>query len=147
MIYTVNTRRALQVAQQAHYGQVDKAGFPYILHPILLAEKQTDEMTTIVALLHDVCEDSDITFGDLYEYGIPDEAVEAVRVLTHKKGEPYADYIDRVKKNPTARTVKLADLEMNMDPARLDLCGSEAKIRLRQKMEVYKLAYEKLTQN
>lgn len=147
MIYTINTRRALQVAQQAHHDQTDKAGFPYILHPILVAEKQTDEVTTIAALLHDVCEDSDITVSDLYEFGIPAEAVEAVKALTHKKGEPYADYIQRVKKNPIARAVKLADLEMNMDPARLDLCSTEARIRLRQKMEVYKLAYDKLKED
>ena len=144
MIYTKYTKRALEVAMQAHKKQTDPAGFPYILHPILVAEKQMEEMATVAALLHDVIEDSDFEFRDLYEFGFPEEAVEAVKALTHKKGEPYTQYIERVKRNPIATAVKLADLEQNMDPARLDMCSGERWTRLEKKQEVYRRAMERL---
>lgn len=144
MIYTKYTKRALEVAMQAHKNQTDPAGFPYILHPILVAEKQMEEMATVAALLHDVIEDSDFEFRDLYEFGFPEEAVEAVKALTHKKGEPYTQYIERVKRNPIATAVKLADLEQNMDPARLDMCSEDRQERLEKKQEVYRRAMERL---
>lgn len=144
MIYTKYTKRALEVAMQAHKNQTDPAGFPYILHPILVAEKQMEEMATVAALLHDVIEDSDFEFRDLYEFGFPEEAVEAVKALTHKKGEPYTQYIERVKRNPIATAVKLADLEQNMDPARLDMCSEDRQERLEKKQEVYQQAMERL---
>lgn len=144
MIYTKYTKRALEIAMQAHKNQTDPAGFPYILHPILVAEKQMEEMATVAALLHDVIEDSDFEFRDLYEFGFPEEAVEAVKALTHKKGEPYTQYIERVKRNPIATAVKLADLEQNMDPARLDMCSEDRRERLEKKQEVYQQAMERL---
>ena len=144
MIYTKLTKRALEVAMQAHKGQADPAGFPYILHPILVAEKQTEEMAAVAALLHDVVEDSDFEIRDLYEFGFPEEAVEAVSALTHKKGEPYDHYIERVKHNPIATAVKLADLEQNMAPARLAMCSEERRARLEKKQDVYRRAMERL---
>ena len=144
MIYTKLTKRALEVAMQAHKSQTDPAGFPYILHPILVAEKQTEEMAAVAALLHDVVEDSDFDVRDLYEFGFPEEAVEAVKALTHKNGEPYDHYIERVKRNPIATAVKLAYLEQNMDPARLAMCSEERRTRLEKKQEVYQQAMERL---
>ena len=93
MIYTPATRLALQIAEEAHRGQTDSAGFPYILHPILVAEQQKIEAAVVAALLHDVCEDCGITLKELLDRGVPKEAVEAVRLLTHRKGVPYLDYI------------------------------------------------------
>ena len=145
MIYTMLTRRAMQIAMEAHQYQTDPAGFPYILHPIIVANAQKDEKAVAAALLHDVCEDSEISIQDLYEFGMPEDVVMAVDALTHRKNEPYADYIQRVSKNKLARAVKLADLKANMDLSRLALCDTKARIRLRQKMKVYKLAYEKLS--
>ena len=144
MIYTKLTKRALEVAMQAHKGQTDPAGFPYILHPILVAEKQTKEMAAVAALLHDVVEDSDFDVRDLYEFGFPEEAVEAVKSLTHKKGEPYDQYIERVMRNPIATAVKLADLEQNMDPARLAMCSEDRRAWLEKKQEVYRRAMGRL---
>ena len=144
MIYTPYTKRALEVALQAHKGQTDPAGFPYILHPILVAEKQTEEMATVAALLHDVVEDSDFDIRDLYEFGFPEEAVEAVKTLTHKKGEPYDHYIERVKQNQIATAVKLADLEQNMGQDRLAMCAEEKRARLEKKQKVYRRAMERL---
>ena len=89
MIYTPATRLALQIAEEAHRGQTDSAGFPYILHPILVAEQQKIEAAVVAALLHDVCEDCGITLKELLDRGVPKEAVEAVRLLTHRKGVPY----------------------------------------------------------
>lgn len=86
MIYTPATRLALQIAEEAHRGQTDSAGFPYILHPILVAEQQKIEAAVVAALLHDVCEDCGITLKELLDRGVPKEAVEAVRLLTHRKG-------------------------------------------------------------
>lgn len=129
---------------QAHKGQTDPAGFPYILHPILVAEKQTEEMATVAALLHDVVEDSDFDIRDLYEFGFPEEAVEAVKALTHKKSEPYDHYIERVKQNQIATAVKLADLEQNMDQDRLAMCAEEKRARLEKKQKVYRRAMERL---
>lgn len=144
MIYTPYTKRALEVALQAHKGQTDPAGFPYILHPILVAEKQTEEMATVAALLHDVVEDSDFDIRDLYEFGFPEEAVEAVKALTHKKSEPYDHYIEQVKQNQIATAVKLADLEQNMDQDRLAMCAEEKRARLEKKQKVYRRAMERL---
>ena len=79
MIYTPATRLALQIAEEAHRGQTDSAGFPYILHPILVAEQQKIEAAVVAALLHDVCEDCGITLKELLDRGVPKEAVEALK--------------------------------------------------------------------
>ena len=133
MIYTPATRLALQIAEEAHRGQTDSAGFPYILHPILVAEQQKIEAAVVAALLHDVCEDCGITLKELLDRGVPKEAVEAVRLLTHRKGVPYLDYIRAMRSNKIAVAVKLADLDMNLEPARLEMCPKERKERLKKK--------------
>ena len=85
MIYTKRTRRAMQIAYEAHQNQCDKSGVPYIFHPIHLAEQMPDEVTTCVALLHDVVEDSNYTFEDLAAEGFGDEILSALKLLTHEK--------------------------------------------------------------
>ena len=140
MIYTPLTKKAITLAYQAHLGQVDKGGSPYILHPFYLATQMTDEITCCVALLHDVVEDTAITFAALKEQGFPKEVVKALRLLTHHKQEPYEDYIQKIAGNPIAKKVKLADLHHNSILTRLEKVDEKA---LAQK-EKYKKAIEYL---
>ena len=111
--------KAYQIMNQAHHGQVDKAGKSYKYHPIHVALQMRDKKSFIAALLHDVIEDSSISADDLIQIGISEEIVEAVVVLNHKRYEPYMDYIERVSKSEIARKVKLADLAHNSDLSRL----------------------------
>lgn len=117
MIYTELTNRAMQIAYEAHAGQVDKCGTPYVFHPYHLAEQMDDEVTTCVALLHDVVEDTEVTVGDL-SAEFPPEVTEPLRLLTHDPAVPYLDYISKPAENPVALVVKLADLTHNMDETR-----------------------------
>ena len=115
MIYTDLTKAAMKLYYKAHHGQVDKSGIPYVFHPIHLAEQMQDELTTVTALLHDVVEDTDYTFEDLQEMGYPTQVLEALKLLTHDPVVSYMEYVERIKSNPIARTVKLADLKHNSD--------------------------------
>lgn len=112
-------QQALAIAKDAHKGQVDKAGMDYIQHPLFVASLVEGELAKTVALLHDVVEDSDWTLGDLRKEGLPEEVVQAVGIITKKRNENYEEYILRVKQNPLARQVKLADLYHNSDLSRL----------------------------
>ena len=118
MIYTDNTRKAMKIAYKVHDGQVDKAGLPYIFHPIHLAEQMDTEEECIVALLHDVVEDTDVTFEDL-EKEFSQTVIDALKLLTHDKSVDYMEYEKKIKNNPIARNVKLADLKHNSDMTRL----------------------------
>ena len=120
MIYTDLTKKALKLCFEAHKEQTDKNGMPYVFHPFHLAEQMKDENTTIVALLHDVVEDSSLTFDDLYKIGFPEETLTAIQLMTHDKAVPYMDYVSIIKENPIARIVKLADLIHNSDLSRLN---------------------------
>ena len=119
MIYTDQTRKAMQIAYRAHHGQTDKSGVPYLYHPIHLAEQMNDEVTVTAALLHDVLEDSPMTAEELRAAGISQQAVDAVVLLTRPAEIPYLDYVERIRSNPIARAVKCADLRHNCDPSRL----------------------------
>ncbi len=129
MIYTDLTKKAMKIAFEAHKEQKDKSGLPYIYHPIHLAEQMEDEVTTCVALLHDVVEDTEITFEDLIKEGFTDEIISALKLMTHDDSVPYMDYVAMLKYNPIARTVKLADLRHNSDPTRLDVIDEKAQKR------------------
>ena len=120
MLYTKTTRLAMSICYEAHAGQLDKAGVPYVFHPIHLAEQMHDEHSTCVALLHDVMEDTDMTPDDLVSAGIPKAYVETLLLLTHEPGTPYLGYIQRLEPDPVARRVKAADIRHNMDLTRLD---------------------------
>ncbi|MGN0162973.1 MAG: HD domain-containing protein, partial [Candidatus Ornithomonoglobus sp.] len=130
------TRKAMLIAFNAHNGQLDKAGVPYIYHPIHVAESMPDELTTCVALLHDVLEDSEITIHDLIKEGFSEDVIDALSVLTHNKSVSYMDYIKEINKNPIARKVKLADLAHNSDLTRLDIVTDKD----RNRSEKYKKA-------
>ncbi len=118
MIYTPLTNKAMRIAYKAHEGQYDTNGIPYIFHPYHVAEQMKDEVTTCVALLHDVVEDTSVTMRDL-EQEFPKEVTEAVRLMTHDESESYEDYVKKLKSNEIAKAVKLGDLAHNMDETRL----------------------------
>ena len=126
MLYTDLTKKALKISFDAHKNQVDKSGMPYVYHPFHLAEQMNDELSTCVALLHDVVEDTDITLDDLKSKGFPDAAIEALSLMTHNDDVPYLDYVRAMKDNPIARKVKLADLAHNSDLTRLDKVDDKA---------------------
>jgi len=136
MIYTPLTKQALKLCFDAHKDQVDKSGMPYVFHPFHLAEQMTDELTTVVALLHDVVEDTEMTLDDLREMGFPSAAVDAIGLMTHDASVPYLDYVRVIAENPIARAVKLADLRHNSDLSRLDAVDDRA----RQRVEKYAVA-------
>jgi len=119
MIYTEMTNKAVKLAYEAHQGQFDKSGLPYVFHPFHLAEQMDTEETVTVALLHDVVEDTDYTLEDLRNMGFPDTVMDALTLLTHDPSVPYMEYVERLKTNPIARAVKLADLTHNSDLSRL----------------------------
>lgn len=129
MIYTALTKKAMKLAYAAHHGQTDKTGVPYIFHPMHLAEQMEDEYSTCAALLHDVVEDTELTFSDLEAEGFPAEVIEALKLLTHDPAVPYLDYVKAVRPNPIARAVKLADLCHNSDLTRLDTVDERALLR------------------
>ena len=128
MIYTDLTIKAMNLAYDAHHGQFDKGGVPYIFHPIHLAEEMDDEISTCVALLHDTVEDTEVTLEELAAQ-FPREIVEAVDLLTHREGVEYFDYVRAIKANPVAVKVKLADLAHNGDPKRICNQGNAEKRR------------------
>ena len=117
MIYTLLVYKAMHIAYNAHHGQLDKSGAPYIFHPIHLAEQMDDEASCCAALLHDVVEDTSVTLDDLRK-DFPEEIVEAVRLLTHEESVPMEEYLIAIRENPIALKVKLADNAHNADQTR-----------------------------
>lgn len=120
------TQEAMKLCFEAHRKQKDKSGIPYVFHPIHLAEQMETEETIIVALLHDVVEDSDYTIEDLRKKGFSDAVLEAISLMTHADGVNYMDYVRPIKNNPIARVVKLADLRHNSDLTRLEVVDEKA---------------------
>lgn len=110
---------AIQLATKAHQGQVDKAGEVYILHPLRVMFAVEGETARIVAVLHDVVEDSAYSFDDLRVMGYSEDILTALDCLTRRDDETYEQFVDRAKQNTMARQVKLADIEDNMDVRRL----------------------------
>ena len=137
MIYTPLTNRAMRLAYEAHAGQVDKSGVPYVFHPYHLAEQMEDEISVCVALLHDVLEDTAVTVEEL-KREFPPSVSEAVLLLTYDREMDYFDYIRCLAANPVARKVKLADLSHNSNQTRLAGCpqvSEEQKERWRIKYQ------------
>ena len=130
-----SAKAAEEIAREKHKDQTDKNGAPYILHPLRVAARLEAPSEKIVALLHDVLEDTDMTVEELKECGATGEQIAALQLLTHKKQEPYRTYLARIKQNPLALAVKLADLADNSDPERLARLPIEQAERLRLKYE------------
>ena len=142
MCFTELTKKALVISFNAHKEQIDKSGMPYVYHPYRIAEQMEDEYTTCVALLHDVIEDTDITIDVLRNEDFPQEVLDAVALMTHDDDTPYFDYIKRIKTNPIATAVKLADLQDNSNYERLD----KVDIKDLQRLEKYREAKRMLSE-
>lgn len=125
--------RAWEIASKAHQGQTDKGGHPYIGHPVAVADMVLTPEEKVVALLHDVVEDTSVTLQDLKQE-FPAEVVEAVDLLTKKKGPDFSleNYLKDIRENEIARQVKLADLKHNMDLSRIANPTQRDLLRLEQ---------------
>ena len=121
MIYTDLTKKAMKLCFEKHKEQKDKTGLPYVFHPFYLATQMDDEYSTVCALLHDVVEDSDVSFDDLINDEYPIEIIDALKLLTHNSDDDYFDYVRKVCTNKLALKVKIADLKHNSDLSRLDV--------------------------
>ena len=140
MVYTPLTRKAMHIAYRAHHGQLDKAGVPYIFHPIHLAEQMEDETSCCAALLHDVVEDTDVTMAEL-ETQFPPEVIDVLRLLTHADGIDYFDYVRAIRADPIAVKIKLADLAHNSDRTRC--AGADIPA---EKLAAWQVKYQKARQ-
>ena len=125
---------AYAIALVAHKGQVDKAGVDYINHPLTVSINCKNEKEKIVALLHDVLEDTKVTKEDLLLF-FCDEIVDAICLLTHNENDTYVDYLTKIKDNPLARAVKIQDLKHNMDLSRLANPTKKDYERIKNKYE------------
>ena len=142
MLYTPKTKMALKLCFAAHKDQQDKSGMPYVFHPFHLAEQMQTEETTIVALLHDVVEDTDYTLEDLAAMGFDPVVIEALTLLTHDENVHYMEYVRTIKDNPVAKAVKLADLQHNSDLSRLDSVDEKALARREKYLKALALLNE-----
>ncbi len=122
---------AIRIAVLQHGQTMDKSDCePYILHPLRLMLKQQSDHARMVAVLHDVVEDTNMTLEQVDAEGFAPEVIEALRLLTHNDGIPYEDYIERIAVHSIARSVKLVDLEDNMDVRRLKELAPRAHARI-----------------
>lgn len=133
--------RAVAIAAVAHQAQVDKSGAAYILHPLRMMMKARTEDERIVAMLHDVVEDTEWTFEALRGEGFPDYIIEALDGVTNREGESYEEFVERAAKNPISAAVKLLDLEDNMTITRLSHVTEKDLARLAK----YHAAHKRLT--
>ncbi len=129
---------AIALAVKAHKGQVDKAGQIYILHPLRVMFAVDGEVARMVAVLHDVIEDSDTTLDDLRAMGYSEAVLSALECLTRREDESYMEFVQRAKVNPIAREVKLADMEDNMDIRRLTQITDKDRERLNRYRNAWK---------
>ena len=124
--------KAVEIAAKGHSEQKDKSDAPYILHPLRVMSRVNSIDEKIVAILHDVIEDTAYTESDLRRAGFSDKVVDAVLCLTKKAGESYDAFVDRAKSNPLARAVKIADIEDNLDTLRLNELTDDDLERIRK---------------
>ena len=125
-----NIEKAISLAVEGHKGQEDKAGAPYILHPLRIMFKMDGEEKMISAVLHDLIEDTHISLDDLKEHGFDNGIIEAVDSVTKRNGEDYREFIDRAGLHPIGADIKMADLEDNMDLSRIASVGDRDLKRL-----------------
>ncbi|MGF6355465.1 (p)ppGpp synthase/HD superfamily hydrolase [Paenibacillus sp. 4624] len=131
---------AISVALQAHKGQLDKGGHPYILHPLAVMNRVESMEEKIVAVLHDVIEDSEVTIEELRGLGFSEEILTAIQLLTRSTEDSYEEFIEKTTTNRVARNVKIADIKENMDISRIKNPTEEDVHRL----EKYRKALERL---
>ena len=131
--------RAIEIAAKHHAGDTDKAGKPYLLHPLRLMFAVSTPNEMIAAVLHDVVEDTEVSLEDLKGEGFHDEIIEAIDALTKRPGESRLEAAGRAAANPVARNVKLADVTDNMDLTRIENPADKDFDRLKQYVEVRRL--------
>lgn len=143
MIYTNLTKKALRISFEAHKDQLDKSEIPYVYHPYEVASGFDTEEEVCVALLHDVVEDTDMTFDDpaLKDFG--EKILDALKLLTHSDDTPYFEYIEAIKQNPIARAVKLADLKHNSTRSRMNVITDWDEKRYQKYETAIKMLTEK----
>jgi (p)ppGpp synthase/HD superfamily hydrolase len=134
--------RAIAIAAEAHAGQKDRYGAPYVLHPLRVMNRCPTLVQRVVAVLHDVVEDTDWTFEDLRQEGFPEEVITALDAVTKREGEEYEEFVARSAANPIARRVKLADLEDNMDLTRLEEVKQDDVPRLNKYIKAWRRLIE-----
>lgn len=132
MIYTENTKKAICLMFKYQKDQIGKDNLPYVFHPWHVAETMKDEERTIVAILHDVVEDTELTIEDIQNEGFSAEVINALKLLTHNENEDYYEYIERISTNPIAKDVKISDLTHNSDLTRLTEINAEDKERTKK---------------
>lgn len=133
---------AIRLAVEAHHGQRDRYGQPYVLHPLRVMFRLHSETDRIVGVLHDVIEDTSRTTKDLRRMGYPEEILTALDSVTKRVGEPYGEFVLRSKANPIGRRVKLADLEDNMDVRRMQEVTLEDTERLARYRQAWTVLQE-----
>ena len=131
--------KAIDLAFKVHKNQKDRYGKPYIFHPLRVMNKMDDDKEKIVAVLHDVIEDTELTYKDLCDAGFSEEIIDAIASISKQDGEEYFDYINRVMQNRLAVKVKLADLEDNMDVRRIEIITVKDRERLNKYMKAYRM--------
>lgn len=122
--------KAIQIAVNAHFGQKDEAGNPYIFHPLSVMNRCNTLEEKIVAILHDTIEDTNISPEILKEEGFPDYIIKAILAVTKQEGETYEDFVKRASKNPISCNVKIADIKDNLDVSRLSEVKEKEAARL-----------------
>ena len=135
--------KSLEIVTRVFSQKTDKGGFPYIIHLLKVYSNVSDYIEKVCALLHDVVEDTDITYDDLRDVGYSEDIIEILTILTKVKGEDYRNYIDRIinSKNIHAMNIKLADLRHNMDSGRIKNPTPNDYERITKR---YEPAYEKI---
>lgn len=139
---TKHLEKAIHIAVNTHYNQKDKGGEPYIFHPLRVMDACASLEARIVAILHDVVEDTDITI-EMLRQEFPPQIIEALKLLIHNPDVPYMDYVASIKTNSIAREVKIADLRDNSKISRLSMITNKAIERLKK----YNVALKILKEN
>jgi len=135
--------KAIEIASKAHAGQIDKAGEPYILHPLRLMSKFNSTEEMIVAVLHDVVEDSEVTLQDLKGYGFSEDVITAIDCFSKRKSESYKDFIARISSSNLARNIKIEDIKDNLDVTRLGCLSEKDLARIKKYHEALTFLKEK----
>ncbi len=135
--------KSLEIVTRVFSQKTDKGGFPYVIHLLKVYSGVSEYNEKVCALLHDVIEDTDVTYDDLRDVGYPEEIIEVLTILTKLKGEDYKDYINRIinSNNYHAMNIKLADLRHNMDSSRIKNPTPNDVERITKR---YEPAYEKI---
>jgi (p)ppGpp synthase/HD superfamily hydrolase len=134
--------KAIRIATEAHEGQKDRYGAPYILHPLRVMQRLVTAAEKTAGILHDVVEDTNWTFESLKKEGFPDDLLEALKAVTKQEGEDYEQFVRRSAANPLARRVKLADLEDNMDLRRMPQISEKDVPRLQKYVKAWRFLTE-----